>query len=125
MELARPPEEYILVLDSDMLIHKQFLPSDFKVAKGTAASENMCASSFLILELRILYCLIHLTDADCICKSDAHQRLHVAIRWYLEDLNTFLGRELLPDLAPKEDWDAYPGVGRVADQVGEFYFLHR
>ncbi|KAK9918893.1 hypothetical protein WJX75_007917 [Coccomyxa subellipsoidea] len=86
MELARPPEEYILVLDSDMLIHKQFLPSDFKVAKGTAASENI---------------------------------------WYLEDLNTFLGRELLPDLAPKEDWDAYPGVGRVADQVGEFYFLHR
>ncbi|EIE24798.1 hypothetical protein COCSUDRAFT_41089 [Coccomyxa subellipsoidea C-169] len=41
MEMARPPEEYILVLDSDMLIHKPFLPSNFEVAKGTAASENM------------------------------------------------------------------------------------
>lgn len=41
MELARPAEEFVLVLDSDMLIYKPFIPTDFNLAKGVAASENM------------------------------------------------------------------------------------
>lgn len=41
MELTKPSEEYTLVLDSDMLIHRPFLPSDFNLGKGRAASENM------------------------------------------------------------------------------------
>ncbi len=41
MDLAKPAEEYVLVLDSDMLIYKPFLPEDFNLAKGVAASENM------------------------------------------------------------------------------------
>ena len=41
MRRAKPPEEYILVLDSDMLIHRPFLPADFGVAPGRAAAENM------------------------------------------------------------------------------------
>ncbi|CAL8464127.1 g3662 [Coccomyxa elongata] len=86
MELASPAEEYVLVLDSDMLIYKPFLPTDFNLVKSVAASENI---------------------------------------WYLEDLNSFLVHDLLPDLPAQSDWDAYPGAGRVADQVGEFYFLHR
>ncbi|KAK9908125.1 hypothetical protein WJX75_002968 [Coccomyxa subellipsoidea] len=86
MEHAKPQEDYILVLDSDMLIHWPFLPSEFQLAKGRAASGNM---------------------------------------WYLEDLNTLLVPELAPQLPVRLDWDAYPGVGRRADEVGEFYFLHR
>ncbi len=41
MELASPAEEFVLVLDSDMLIYKPFLPTDFNLVKGVAASENM------------------------------------------------------------------------------------
>lgn len=41
MELAQPQEDYILVLDSDMLIHRPFLQSEFSVARGRAASGNM------------------------------------------------------------------------------------
>lgn len=43
----------------------------------------------------------------------------------MEDLNTLLVPELAPQLPVRLDWDAYPGVGRRADEVGEFYFLHR
>jgi hypothetical protein len=41
MELAVPSEEYILVLDSDMLIRRPFLPADFGIHRGRAAAENM------------------------------------------------------------------------------------
>lgn len=46
-------------------------------------------------------------------------------RWYLEDLNALLVPEQAPELQPQADWDAYPGPGRMADEVGEFYFMHR
>ncbi|BDA45094.1 Peptidyl serine alpha-galactosyltransferase [Coccomyxa sp. Obi] len=86
MEVAKPEEDFILVLDSDMLIHRPFLLSDFQLARGRAASGNM---------------------------------------WYLEDLNTLIVPELAPWLPSRFDWDAYPGLGRQADEVGEFYFMHR
>ena len=38
---ARVLEEYILVLDSDMLIRRPILPRDFGVTETEAASENM------------------------------------------------------------------------------------
>lgn len=41
MKHAQPKEEYVLVLDSDMLLHRPFLPADFGIAPGRAASENM------------------------------------------------------------------------------------
>ena len=41
MKHARPQEECVLVLDSDMLLHRPFLPSEFGIAPGRAASENM------------------------------------------------------------------------------------
>lgn len=44
---------------------------------------------------------------------------------YLDDLNTVLVPELMPDLPAKGDSDANPGAGRQADEVGEFYFMHR
>ncbi|CAK0786275.1 hypothetical protein CVIRNUC_009488 [Coccomyxa viridis] len=83
---AHVTEDYILVLDSDMLLRRPMLPAHFRVSESTAAAENM---------------------------------------WYLEDLNTILVPELMPDLAVKLDNDAVPGKGRRADEVGEFYLMHR
>lgn len=46
--------------------------------------------------------------------------------WYLQDLNNVLAEELFPHLTERfDDWIAHPGPGRVADEVAEFYFLHR
>ena len=45
MKHVRVREDYILVLDSDMLIRRPMLPADFNVSETQAASENMwCAS---------------------------------------------------------------------------------
>ena len=41
MKRARVTEDFILVLDSDMLIRRPMLPADFGVSKMQAASENM------------------------------------------------------------------------------------
>ena len=41
MKRARVTEDYILVLDSDMLIRRPMLPADFNVSETQAASENM------------------------------------------------------------------------------------
>ena len=41
MKHAAPKEDFVLVLDSDMLIHAPFLPSDFGIAPKRAAAENM------------------------------------------------------------------------------------
>lgn len=41
MKHGKPEEEHVLVLDSDMLLHRPMLPADFGVAPGRAASENM------------------------------------------------------------------------------------
>lgn len=46
-------------------------------------------------------------------------------RWYLEDLNTLIVPEMGSWLPSRFDWDACPGLGRQADEVGEFYFMHR
>ena len=45
----------------------------------------------------------------------------------LQDLNAAIAPELFPQLAsaPRDDWDAHPGPGRVADEVAEFYFMQR
>ena len=46
--------------------------------------------------------------------------------WYLQDMNNVLAKELFPQLTERfDDWLAHPGPGRVADEVAEFYFLHR
>lgn len=46
--------------------------------------------------------------------------------WYLQDMNNVLAGELFPQLTERfDDWLAHPGPGRVADEVAEFYFLHR
>lgn len=46
--------------------------------------------------------------------------------WYLQDLNNVLIEELFPQLTESfDDWIAHPGPGRRADEVAEFYFLHR
>ena len=50
---------------------------------------------------------------------------HFCLRRYLDDLNTVLVPELLPASPIKADNDANPGPGRRADEVGEFYFMHR
>lgn len=34
-KIAKPTEDYFLVLDSDMTIHRPFLPEQFQVAPGT------------------------------------------------------------------------------------------
>lgn len=44
---------------------------------------------------------------------------------YLDDLNTVLVPEMMPDLPTKTDNKCNPGPGRRADEVGEFYFMHR
>ena len=44
---------------------------------------------------------------------------------YLDDLNTVLVPELMPDLPRKPNNKCNPGPGRQADEVGEFYFMHR
>ena len=49
MRQARPVEEYVLVLDSDMLIHRPLLPADFGIAPGRAAAENMWYLEVLLL----------------------------------------------------------------------------
>ena len=54
-----------------------------------------------------------------------NQGSHAQCCRYLEDLNTVLVPELMPDLAVKLDNDAVPGKGRRADEVGEFYLMHR
>lgn len=41
MKRAHVTEDYILVLDSDMLIRRPMLPADFNVSETQAASENM------------------------------------------------------------------------------------
>jgi hypothetical protein len=41
MQRAQPQEEYVLILDSDMLLHSPLLPSEFGIAPGRAAAENM------------------------------------------------------------------------------------
>ena len=38
---ARVTEDFILVLDSDMLMRRPMLPADFRVSESTAAAENM------------------------------------------------------------------------------------
>ena len=38
---ARVTEDFILVLDSDMLLRRPLLPAHFRVSKGSAAAENM------------------------------------------------------------------------------------
>ena len=43
----------------------------------------------------------------------------------MQDLNAVLVPELFPRLPVRQDWQAHPGLGRRADAVGEFYFLHR
>ena len=50
---------------------------------------------------------------------------HARLCRYLEDLNTVLVPELMPTLAVKLDDNAVPGKGRRADEVGEFYLMHR
>ncbi len=47
--------------------------------------------------------------------------------WYLQDLNSVIIDELFPGLLTQEadDWLAHPGPGRRADEVAEFYFVHR
>ena len=41
---AHVTEDYILVLDSDMLLRRPMLPAHFRVSESTAAAENMwCA----------------------------------------------------------------------------------
>ena len=47
--------------------------------------------------------------------------------WYLQDLNSVIIDELFPGLLtqPSDDWLATPGPGRRADEVAEFYFVHR
>ena len=47
--------------------------------------------------------------------------------WYLQDLNTVIIDELFPGLLTQRasDWLAHPGPGRRADEVAEFYFVHR
>ncbi|CAL5226830.1 g9694 [Coccomyxa viridis] len=86
MKRARVTEDFILVLDSDMLIRRPMLPAAFGVSEIQAASENM---------------------------------------WYLDDLNAVLVPEMMPDLPTKADNECNPGPGRQADEVGEFYFMHR
>ena len=44
---------------------------------------------------------------------------------HAQDLNNVLVPELFPWLPQRLDWHAHPGLGRRADAVGEFYFLHR
>ncbi|CAL8467101.1 g6637 [Coccomyxa elongata] len=84
---AKPVQDYYLVLDSDMTIHRPFLPTELQVGPGWAAAENI---------------------------------------WYLQDMNNVLAGELFPELTERfDDWLAHPGPGRVADEVAEFYFLHR
>ena len=38
---ARVTEDFILVLDSDMLMRRPLLPANFRVSESTAAAENM------------------------------------------------------------------------------------
>ncbi len=65
--------------------------------------------------------------------SVQHSMMHVQAGWaaaeniwYLQDLNNVLAEELFPHLTNQfDDWIAHPGPGRVADEVAEFYFLHR
>ena len=47
--------------------------------------------------------------------------------WYLQDLNSVIIDELFPGLLTQraDDWLAHPGPGRRADEVAEFYFVHR
>lgn len=47
--------------------------------------------------------------------------------WYLQDLNAVIIDAVFPDLLTQRanDWLAEPGPGRRADEVAEFYFVHR
>ena len=47
--------------------------------------------------------------------------------WYLQDLNAVIIDKLFPDLLTQlfDDWLAEPGPMRRADEVAEFYFVHR
>ena len=47
--------------------------------------------------------------------------------WYLQDLNAVIIDAVFPDLLTQraDNWLAEPGPGRRADEVAEFYFVHR
>ena len=123
MELEDPLEEFILVLDSDMLIRKPFLPADFGVSRGRAASENMVAAPLSPAHHSgVCFLSKSLLLESKIGKLSVSP---VLLQWYLEDLNEMLAPKLLADAQAKHDWDAFPRQGRLADEVGEFYFLHR
>ncbi len=43
----------------------------------------------------------------------------------LRDLNKLMMPRLLPKVTPRLDYDAAPYYNRTADEVGNYYFLHR
>ena len=65
---ARVTEDYILVLDSDMLLRRPLLPAHFRVSKNTAAAENMWYAGTPCMEQHIagLYPLIPYEIISCL-----------------------------------------------------------
>lgn len=50
---AHVTEDYILVLDSDMLLRRPMLPAHFRVSESTAAAENMWCAWPLCIKMRM------------------------------------------------------------------------
>lgn len=44
---AKPVQEYFLVLDSDMIIHRPFLPNQFRVGPGAVVCPSLCKCSYI------------------------------------------------------------------------------
>ncbi len=52
-KIAKPTEEYFLVLDSDMIIHRPFLPEQHQVGPGMRLREQIQTFSFWCISLKI------------------------------------------------------------------------
>ncbi|KAK9833296.1 hypothetical protein WJX81_004290 [Elliptochloris bilobata] len=83
---AQPQEDFVLVLDPDVLIRRPILPDEFRVVPGHPAAFNA---------------------------------------WCLRDLNKLMMPRLMPDAPRRLDYEAAPYYNRTADEVGNYYFLHR
>ena len=64
----------------------------------------------------------HLQEGVCWASS---LRAAVLLCRCLRDLNKLMMPRLMPDAPRRLDYDAAPYYNRTADEIGNYYFLHR
>ena len=126
LQKVQPQEEYILILDADMIMLKPFDPVKMGVlpglpctawlymhtaAAGFAGAPEICQSTWLQCRYK--------NAPKLGCALDAGWGVS-AFYGYLQGVNNELALKHVPHVAPRNDSLAGP-VGRRGDQVGTCY----